>query len=41
MPFGSHRTFEQASPHGLSTGTQANLSDLVIKSEKDDFKADQ
>ncbi|KAL8292856.1 hypothetical protein RQP46_000550 [Phenoliferia psychrophenolica] len=30
-------TFEQASPNGIPVGSQADLSDLVIKSEKDDF----
>lgn len=33
----SCRTFEQASPYGIAVGSQADLSDLVIKSEKDDF----
>ncbi|KAK4698826.1 hypothetical protein P7C70_g7443, partial [Phenoliferia sp. Uapishka_3] len=32
-----HRTFDQASPNGIPVGSQANLSDLVIKSEKEDF----
>lgn len=32
-----HSTFEQASPNGIPVGSQADLSDLVIKSEKDDF----
>ncbi|GAA5896405.1 hypothetical protein JCM6882_001005 [Rhodosporidiobolus microsporus] len=32
-------TFDQASPNGIEVGSQADLSDLVIKSEKDDFAA--
>ncbi|KAM0749161.1 hypothetical protein T439DRAFT_327650 [Meredithblackwellia eburnea MCA 4105] len=30
-------TFSQASPNNIPVGSQADLSDLVIKSEKDDF----
>ncbi|SCV69684.1 BQ2448_1078 [Microbotryum intermedium] len=29
--------FDQASPHAIPVGSQADLSNLVIKSEKDDF----
>ncbi|GJN91142.1 hypothetical protein Rhopal_004160-T1 [Rhodotorula paludigena] len=32
-------TFDQASPNNIPVGSQADLSDLVIKSEKDDFAA--
>ncbi|GAA6043620.1 hypothetical protein JCM8097_008293 [Rhodosporidiobolus ruineniae] len=32
-------TFDQASPNGIPVGSQADLSGLVIKSEKDDFAA--
>ncbi|GAA5826485.1 hypothetical protein JCM11251_002391 [Rhodosporidiobolus azoricus] len=32
-------TFDQASPNGIEVGSQADLSDLVIKSEKQDFEA--
>lgn len=31
------RTFDQASPNNIEIGSQADLSSLVIKSEKDDF----
>lgn len=34
-------TFEQASPNSIEVGSQADLSDLVIKSEKDDFKVQE
>lgn len=30
-------TFDQASPNGIPVGSQADLSGLVIKSEKQDF----
>lgn len=32
-----YRTFDQASPNGIPVGSQADLTDLVIKSEKEDF----
>ncbi|GAA5900104.1 hypothetical protein JCM8208_002015 [Rhodotorula glutinis] len=32
-------TFDQASPNGIEVGSQADLSGLVIKAEKDDFAA--
>ncbi|KAM0789258.1 hypothetical protein ACM66B_000101 [Microbotryomycetes sp. NB124-2] len=35
-------SFDQASPNGIPVGSQADLTDLVIKHEKDDFaKLDQ
>ncbi|GAA6058907.1 hypothetical protein JCM10212_002859 [Sporobolomyces blumeae] len=33
-------TFDQASPNGIPVGSQADLSGLVIKSEKQDFAED-
>ncbi|GAA5992383.1 hypothetical protein JCM10908_000455 [Rhodotorula pacifica] len=33
-------TFNQQSPNNVQVGTQADLSDLTIKSEKDDFAAE-
>jgi hypothetical protein len=33
-----HSTFDQASPNGIPVGSQADLSGLVIKSEKQDFE---
>lgn len=39
-PFMSHSTFNQQSPNNVQVGTQADLSDLTIKSEKDDFAAE-
>lgn len=33
------RTFDQASPNGIAVGSQVDLSDLIIKSERQDFGA--
>ena len=33
----SSRTFAQASPNGIMVGSQADLTDLKIKSEHDDL----
>lgn len=33
-----NRTFDQASPNAIPVGSQADLSDLRIKSEKEDCK---
>jgi hypothetical protein len=34
-----NRTFDQASPNAIPVGSQADLSDLRIKSEKEDCES--
>lgn len=38
-PSPARSTFDQASPNNIEVGTQADLSDLVVKSPKDDAAA--
>jgi hypothetical protein len=39
-PRNVNSTFNQQSPNNVQVGTQADLSDLTIKSEKEDFAAE-
>lgn len=36
-----YSTFDQASPNLIPVGSQADLSDLKIKQQKDDFATDE